>query len=103
MFGIDHNDAIELEYQIRRLYKCDRGGVSGMVDADCFQRNPVLAAQLAVAYVYAKGLEKEPYAHEGFLYKYEVVFDHPDEYDITAEVKNYIAELRKIIDYYAKE
>ena len=32
MFRINHNEAIELEHQVRRLYDCDRGGVSGMVD-----------------------------------------------------------------------
>lgn len=25
MFRLNHNDAVELEYQICRLYKCNRG------------------------------------------------------------------------------
>ena len=31
MFKINHNDAIELEHIVRRLYSCDRGGVSGIL------------------------------------------------------------------------
>ena len=34
MFRINHNDAIELEHQVRRLYKCDRAGVSGLADVN---------------------------------------------------------------------
>ena len=54
MFRITHNDAIELEHQVRRLYGCDRGGVSGMAEADYFEGHPIQAAVLVVSYIYAK-------------------------------------------------
>lgn len=34
MFRIEHGDAIELESIVRRLFNCDRSGVSGLADAD---------------------------------------------------------------------
>ena len=36
---INHNDAIELEFQVRRLFNCDRSGVSGLADADYLNPN----------------------------------------------------------------
>ena len=42
MYRINHNDAIELEYQVRRLFKCDRAGVSGMADADHLESRPMM-------------------------------------------------------------
>lgn len=101
MYRINHNDAIELEHQVRRLYKCDRAGVSGMADADYFEGNPILAAVLVVAYVHAHGLESGPYQYDEFLHKYEVIFEYPDENDAAKEVRNYINELGAIVDQYA--
>lgn len=102
MYIINHNDATELEYQVRRLYKCDRGGVSGLVDADYFERHPVQAAVLVVAYIYAKELDSEPYQFDEFLTKYENIFEYPEESDMPAEVKNYIEELGSIVDRYQR-
>ena len=53
MFRINHNDEIELEHEVRRLYGCDRGGVSGMADADYFEGHPIQAAVLVVSYIHA--------------------------------------------------
>ena len=98
MKRINHNDAIALEHQVRRLYKCDRGGVSGLVDADNFEGNPIYAAQMIVSYIYANGLENEPYKYDEFLYKYENIFNYSDEVDFDSQVKNYINDLRNIVD-----
>ena len=70
MFKIEHNDAIALEYEVRRLYGCDRSGVSGLADAD------------------------------DFLCKYDTIFKFPEEYDVANEVENYIKELADIVDNY---
>ena len=67
MFRINHNEAIELEHQVRRLYDCDRGGVSGMVDADYFEGHPIQAAVLVVSYIYANHRESGPYQFDEFL------------------------------------
>ncbi len=52
MFRVTHNDAIELEHQVRRLYGCDRAGVSGLADADHFESRPMDAAIMVVSYIY---------------------------------------------------
>lgn len=102
MYRINHNDAIELEHQVRRLYDCDRAGVSGLADADYFEGNPIQAAVLVVAYVHAHGLETGPYQYDEFLRKYEVIFEYPEENDAAKEVRNYIDELRNIVDTYVE-
>ena len=100
MFRINHNDAIALEREVRRLYGCDRAGVSGMADADYFEGHPIQAAVLVVAYIHAKKLENGPYQYDEFLCKYETIFEYPEENDAVNQVQNYIDELEKIVDLY---
>ena len=96
MFRIQHSDAIELEHQVRRLFKCDRAGVSGLADADNFESRPMDAAVMVVSYIHAKG-EKQ---YDEFLCKYDSIFTYPDENDAEHEVENYIEELTAIIEDY---
>ena len=70
MFSINHSDAIELEHQVRRLFKCDRCGVSGLADADNFESNPLDAAIMVVSYIHAKGLQTSETQYDEFLCKY---------------------------------
>ena len=100
MFRINHNDAIALEHEVRRLYGCDRAGVSGMADADYFEGHPIQAAVLVVAYIHANKLENGPYQYAEFLCKYETIFEYPEENDAVSQVQNYIDELEKIVDQY---
>lgn len=101
MYRISHNDAIKLERQVRRLYKCERGDISGMADADNFEGNPIQAVILIVAYVYAHQLEKEPKMYEEFLRTYEDIFEHPEANDITEEVVHkFVDEIKTIVDHY---
>ena len=100
MFRINHNEAIELEHQVRKLYGCDRAGVSGMADADYFEGHPIQAAVLVVAYVHAKGLESGPYQYDEFLNKYETIFEYPDENDAATEIRNYINDVTEIVEKY---
>ena len=102
MSMISHNDATILEHELRRLFKCDRGGVSGLVDADTFDKNPMCAAYLVIAYIYAKGMESSQYQYDDFLCKYEYVFNNSSEFDLEVEVRNYIKDLTSIIDLYLK-
>ena len=95
--SINHNDAIELEFLVRKLYRCDRGGISGLCDADYFQHNPFQAAILIVAYLYAKGLENEPYVYKEFLDHYETIFDSLQTNDESIKIKDYIKELKQIV------
>ncbi len=101
MTGINHNDAITLEYLVRRLYGCDRGGVSGMVDADYFDDKPIQAAVLVIAYLYSTGLVSNPNEYDEFLYRYEGIFDNLDKNDLKEEINNYIKDLSSIVDQFA--
>lgn len=100
MFRINHNDAIELEHYVRKLYGCDRGGVSGMADADYFEGRPIQAAVLVVSYIYANHRESGPCQFDEFLNKYETIFDFPDENNAADQVRNYIKELSSIVKKY---
>lgn len=100
MFKINHNSAIELEYQIRRLYKCDRAGVSGLADADNFASNPLDAAKLVVCYIHANGLQSSETQYDGFLHKYEMFFTYPEENDAVKCIDEYVDEITKIVDLY---
>lgn len=100
MFSINHSDAIELEHQVRRLFKCDRCGVSGLADADNFESNPLDAAIMVVSYIHAKGLQTSETQYDEFLCKYETIFKYPDENDASNEVQNYINDLANIIESY---
>lgn len=103
MFTISHNDAIKLEWQVRRLYKCDRAGVSGLADADWFERRPLVAAYLVVAYIHSRGMQITETQYAEFLCKYKTIFEYPEENDAAHEVKNYVDEITKIVDLYVAE
>ena len=98
MYRIDHKDAIVLEHMVRRMYGCDRFGISGLADADYFERNPIQAAVLVVACIYAKEWERNSNKYEQFLSNYETFFDSSDETDVEEKVQQYIKELQAIVD-----
>ena len=100
MFRVTHGEAIELEHQVRRLYGCDRAGVSGLADADHFESRPMDAATMVVSYIHAKGLHYSETEYDEFLSKYDTIFRYPDENDAKHKVKNYINELSEIVDKY---
>lgn len=100
MFNVTHSEALSLEHQVRRLYGCDRAGVSGLADADFFESHPLDAAIMVVSYIYAKGLQRSEREYVDFLSKYKTIFQYPDECDAKHEVTNYINELSEIINKY---
>ena len=100
MFTIKHSDAIVLEYQVCKLFKCDRLGVSGLANADRFESRPIDAAIMVVSYIHANGLQNSETQYDEFLCKYNTIFNYPDENDAEHEVKNYIHELKEIIESY---
>ena len=102
MFRITHGEAIELESQVRRLYNCDRFGVSGLANADRFESHPMDAAIVVISYIYAKELQHSETEYNDFLSKYDTIFNYPDENDTKHEVRNYINELSRIVDKYIK-
>ena len=100
MYRVTHSEAIELEYQVRRLFRCDRAGVSGLADADHFESRPLDAAIMVVSYINAKELHYSETEYDEFLWKYDAIFKYPDENDAKNEEKNNINELSSIIDKY---
>ena len=82
------------------IHGCDRGGVSGMADADYFEGHPIQAAVLVVSYIHANHRESGPYQFDEFLNKYETIFEYPDENNAADEVRNYIDELSSIVEQY---
>lgn len=100
IFRIAHGEAIELESIVRRLFNCDRAGVSGLADADNFESRPMDAAVMVVSYIHARGLQYTETEYDEFLCKYDTIFRYPDENDAKNEVRNYIDELSAIVDKY---
>lgn len=100
MYRINHGDAIALESVVRRLFNCDRTGVSGLADADHFESRPMDAAIMVVSYIHAKGLQDSETQYDEFLCKYDTIFKYPDENDAANEVQNYIDDLDEIVDNY---
>lgn len=101
MFRIQHSDAIILEGEVRRLFKCDRAGVSGLADADNFESRPMDAAIMVVSYIHAKGMQSSETQFDEFLNKYDTIFTYPDENDAKNKVEQYIDELVQIVDKYS--
>lgn len=100
MFRISHNEAIELEHQVRRLFNCNRGGISGLADADHFESRPLDAAIIVISYIHAKDLQWSETEYDDFLTKYDIIFRYPDENNAKNEVENYINDLSSIVDKY---
>lgn len=96
---ITHDRAVQLEHQVKRLYKCDRAGVSGLVDADYFERKPLQAAVLVIAYIYAHGLEDSKLQYDEFLTKYEGLFETTPT---DEQVDEYVTEIKAIVEHYFK-
>ena len=95
---ISHEQALKLEYLVRDLYHCDRGGVSGLADADNFEYHPLDAAIMVVSFILARDLQIHETQYDQFLSQYYNVFTSPDEYDTKKEAENYIKELTRIVD-----
>ena len=100
MFNIKHNDAMALEHIVRKLYDCDRSGVSGLADADHFESSPFDAAVMVVSFIYAKHLQLDQNRYDEFLGKYNTIFKYPNENDANSHVQNYISELENIVNSY---
>lgn len=97
MFSMAHEDAIELEHQVCRLFK---NNVSGLNHADIFEDYPMNAAVMIISYICAT---ESPSANKqreynDFWSKYDTIFTYPEENDASGKVQDYICELTKIVD-----
>lgn len=56
---------------------------------------------LVVAYIYAHEMETDYRRFDKFLWKYEGIFEYPEESeDINDDVENYIEEIGEIVNKY---
>jgi hypothetical protein len=95
MKNISHSLAVSLEFSLRRIYKCPRGGFAGTIDADVFESDPMLAAYLAFAPVYYNSGIVDDHVDD-FINRYFSIFESDDA--ITDEIEeNYIRELDDLI------
>ena len=94
MLHINHGDAIRLEHIVRNLYKCDRAGVSGLADADNFERRPFDAAIMIGSFIHAHNLQQSETQFDSFLCEYEAFFNSNEEDDDKVNI--FINELSEI-------
>lgn len=96
---INHDEAIELEYIIRRVYKCDRFGVMGIANADRLEHHPLDAANVILAPLY---FDKSDLTDvENFMDTYSSLFNFYDYYEYDKDkVRSYIDGLKKLVDKY---
>ena len=97
---ISHNDAVSLEYIVRGVYNCDRGGVAGIAEADFFEHSPISAAVAILAPLSFRAGEAELEDVSEFWEKYRTEFSH-DNIPLDQEyVDEFINDLRALAKKY---
>lgn len=95
MVKINHGDAMELEAIVRQVYGCERYGVYGLVNADVFENNPLLAITMVASFLCLNKLEFNKI--EEAIAKYRMVFENSNGFIDDREVKEYINDLKQIV------
>lgn len=62
-----HNAAISIEWELRRIFHCDRFGFGGNIDADTIERNPIQSYIIGLASIYTNVNEDRRIQIDGFL------------------------------------
>lgn len=89
---ISHSYAIVLESIVRGVFRCDRAGMGGYIDADHFESAPFDAALIALAPLWQRADFQEI---EDFLIKWEHLLR--DENDDSIDINAYINELNNLV------
>jgi hypothetical protein len=74
---ITHADAVALECTVRAVYRSEYGTFGGLIDADVIEKNPFLAAIIALAPFYHQAPNE---SIDNFISRWKTVFDYPEEY-----------------------
>ena len=99
MDKIDQNTAVALEFQLRKLFDCDRAGCFEIIDSDSFRHNPLSAVILVAAFLYLKNIDDiDNEKFSSFVSKYELLFCS-DESATDDEIEEYIKGIRIIVDH----
>lgn len=95
---LDHQDAINLEYIVRSVFDCGRGGVMNIANADQLERKPMNAAIAIFAPLYFENRVLEDLSD--FMDRYNCIFDY-DDYEFNQEtIDKYIYELKALVKKY---
>ena len=86
-----------LEEAVRRLYGCKQHGLSGMVSADMFELQPLLALTLVIAYAYASGKEGDQGKYADVFEKYYKKFNGTTNPTKT-DYQKYVNDIKNIIE-----
>ena len=98
---ISGDNALALEYLVRRVYDCERGGVMNVAEADKLKKHPMLAPTVIFAPLYLK--QKNWDDIDAFMEKYcDFYYCEADE--ISKDfVKSFINDLEALVNkYYPK-
>lgn len=96
---INHSEAMELEYLIRKVYKCDRFGVMGIADADHLEFHPLDAANVILAPLYLNKTDIPEI--DSFVDEQSCIFNFSDDYVYNeTTVRKYIDGLSSLVGKY---
>lgn len=101
---INHSYAIELEVIVRKLYKCDRGGLNGLVDADVFEGDPFKAAELVGEYYRSDGKIDALNDINDLIASFQKMFDLAEGTDADTDdiTHDYVEELKCLMEKYGE-
>lgn len=95
---INHSEATELEYLIRKVYKCDRFGVMGIADADHLEFHPLDAANVILAPLYLDNTDISEI--DSFVDEQSCIFNFDNYVYNETVVRNYIDGLSSLVNKY---
>lgn len=99
---IEHDEAIALERVVRDVYKCDRGGVMNVAEADILEYDPMEAIIAVFAPLYLK--ESVIDDIDAFVDEYQSIFRYTDEYEYDAlKIQEFIRRFRELVQKYYKK
>ena len=95
---LSEDESLALEYLIRRVYGCDRGGVMNVAEADKLKNHPMLAPIVIFAPLY---LEQKNWADiDEFMDKYCDFYYHEADEISKDFVKSFINDLKALVNKY---
>ncbi len=68
--GQNHQKSINLEFRIRNVFSCGRGGLGGIVDADFIDRSPYLVMVASLTHIYEHKNEEDKEKIKEFISDY---------------------------------
>lgn len=70
-----HAFAVNIEFILRHVFDCDRGGLAGLIDADAIEHSCYVPIAAALGFLYASGDEGKRFEIEEFITNYDYYLD----------------------------